>query len=199
MKPYFVKRYGGFDVFFLWRKYGKIVSDLLYKRLLSQIDEGGSDLEENKNNNNGSVGGYVSKYSTDYSVSSQGAGIPVYEKYKGKEAHASKEYEITGGEKVALFIVMGLVAVIFCGGVVAYFMPIPTGTKILIIVLAGLAILLGAGGFVLIVTLRHHKKDPMEMHYYDVDIEHNYITGESRDDIREISKEEFYSQKKNRE
>ena len=50
------------------------------------------------------------------------------------------------------------------------------------------------GGLVLTVTLRHNKKDPIQMQYYDVDYEQNNITGEGYDNTREITKEEFYGE-----
>ena len=46
----------------------------------------------------------------------------------------------------------------------------------------------------LITVLRHNKKEPVQMKYYDVDYEYNHITGEGYDNTREITKEEFHWQ-----
>ena len=153
-------------------------------------------MDGNEQKNTESSGFYVEKYTTDHVMRAQGAGIPVYEKYKGKEAVGSKEWKTTKGESIALYIFIGVALVVAIGAAVAYFLPIALGLKILLIVIAGLVILLGSGGLVLVIALRHNKKDPMEMHYYDVDVEHNFITKEGHENIKEISREEFYSGKK---
>ena len=86
----------------------------------------------------------------------------------------------------ALAILFALVAVI------AFFLPIPTALKVLVLLVTVAAIIGGVGGFILVVALRHNKKDPMEMKYYDVDYENNYITGKGYDNTKQISKEEFF-------
>ena len=147
-------------------------------------------MEENKQDNT-SAGAFVQTDSVDYTIRGDGMGIPVYEKYKGKTATGSKEWETTKGEKIALFILMGLMIPIAVGAFVAYFLPIAVWIKVVVLISAVVLMIGGIGGFLLVVTLRHNKKDPMEMHYYDVDYEHNYITGEGYDHTKEISKEEF--------
>ena len=148
-------------------------------------------MEKDQQNKECSAGSYVEFYSTDHSVRSQGTGVPVYEKYKGKEAVGEKNWKATKGESIALYILMGVMALIIVAAAVSYFMPIPTGIKILILIATIVIMIGGIGGFLLIVTRRHNKKDPMEMQYYDVDYEINNITGEYRDDTKKISKEEF--------
>ena len=156
-------------------------------------------MEDNQQNKDGSTGSYVEYYSTDHTINAQGAGIPVYEKYKGKHAEASGEWKPTKGEKTALYILMGVMILIFGAAAVTYFMPVPTGVKIIVLIATIVIMIGGIGGFLLIVNLRHNKKDPMEMHYYDVDYEINHITKTGYDNTKEITKEEFYSDKsKNR-
>ena len=150
-------------------------------------------MEEKQQNKVASVDSYTESYSTDHAVRARGAGIPVYEKYKGKEAVGNKSWKATKGETIAFYILMGVMFLVFVSAAVAYFMPISTGVKVIILIATILIMIGGIGGFLLVVSLRHNKKDPMEMQYYDVDYEHNYITGEVRDDTKKISKEEFYS------
>jgi hypothetical protein len=147
-------------------------------------------MEENKQKNT-STGAFVQTDSVDYTIRGDGMGIPVYEKYKGKTATGSKEWETTKGEKIALTILMCVMIPIVIGAFVVYFSALAVGIKVLILVLTIVFMLCSIGGFILVVTLRHNKKDPIEMHYYDVDYEKNHITGEGYDHTKEISKEEF--------
>ena len=143
--------------------------------------------------NKWSVGGYVSKKNSEVDIHSTDGVL--YEKYKGKEAYGSKEWETTKGEKTALIIVMIIGILIGIAAFVVYFMPsVSTGYKILTLIIAGVLLILMIGGLVLTVTLRHNKKDPIQMQYYDVDYEQNNITGEGYDNTREITKEEFYGE-----
>ena len=120
----------------------------------------------------------------------------LYEKYKGKNAVGSREWETTAGEKTALIIVMVLCIIIVASAFVVYFLPVSVLIKVLAIILAGILFIALVGGLILIVTLRHNKKEPMEMKYYDVDYEYNAITGKGYDNTKEITKEEFFSSDK---
>ena len=73
------------------------------------------------------------------------------------------------------------------------FLYIPTAYKIVAFVLGNILFIGSVAIFVLIVALRHNKKDPAEMHYYDVDYEYSRFTDEINDNTKEITKEEFYS------
>ena len=150
-------------------------------------------MEENNPNNRISVGGYVERTSTDHVMRAQVAGVPVYEKYKGKEAHAEKEWLMTKGEKAAMIVLMVLLMLMVLAVVGIQFLYIPTAYKIVAFVLGNILFIGSVAIFVLIVALRHNKKDPAEMHYYDVDYEYSRFTDEINDNTKEITKEEFYS------
>ena len=117
----------------------------------------------------------------------------VYEKYKGKEAHASKEWAMTKGEKTALIVFMAVLFLFVLAVIVLQFLPITTLLKILAFILCIIVFFVGTGLFVLIIVLRHNKKDPAEMHYFDVDYEYNRFKNEVNDNTKEITKEDFYS------
>ncbi len=151
-----------------------------------------NDLEETKIDKHVEIGSSVEFYSTNHSVNAKGAGVRVYEKRKGKEAYGSKSWRITKGETIALYIVTALAIFVALVAVIAFFIPIPTALKVLVLLVTVVAIIGGVGGFILVVALRHNKKDPMEMKYYDVDYENNYITGKGYDNTKQISKEEFF-------
>ena len=144
-----------------------------------------------KEETNWSIGGDVSKEKDASGISADGVNHVVYEKYKGKQAYGHKEWTPSKGERIALFIDMFVGIIVAAGAIVTYFLPLPPGFKIPVMILFGILFIVIVGVFVLIVTLRHNKQDPMEMKYYDVDYEMNHITGEGYDNTREISKEEF--------
>ena len=153
-------------------------------------------MEENNSNASNSpisVGGYVEHTSTDHVVRAEMAGVPVYEKYKGKEAHAEKEWLMTKGERAAMIVLMVLMALLILAVVVIQFLYISSALKILAFVFGNIIFIAGIAIFILVVALRHNKKDPAEMHYYDVDYEYSRFTDEVNDNSKEITKEEFYS------
>ena len=144
-----------------------------------------------KEETNWSIGGDVSKEKDLSGISAGGVNHVVYEKYKGKQAYGHKEWTPSKGERIALFVDMFIGIIVAAAAIVTYFLPLPPGFKIPVMILFGILFIVIVGGFVLIVTLRHNKQNPMEMKYYDVDYEMNHITGEGYDNTREISKEEF--------
>ena len=148
-----------------------------------------------KEGTNWSIGSDVSKEKDASGISADGVNHVVYEKYKGKQAYGHKEWTPTKGEKVALIFVMIVALIVIIATLATYFLPLPPGFKIPVMILGGILFIVIVGGFVLIVTLRHNKQDPVEMKYYDVDYEMNHITGEGYDNTREISKEEFEKKK----
>ena len=138
-----------------------------------------------------SVGGYTSVEKNESSVSSG----TVYEKYNGKVAEGHGEWEASKGEKTAMVIVMAVVLLVVASAFVIYFLPVSLLIKIISFIMAGVLFFVIIAGFLLVVILRHTKKDPGEMHYYDVDYEANHINGKGYDNTKEITKEEFYDQK----
>ena len=119
----------------------------------------------------------------------------LYEKYKGKQAYASKNYTPTSGEVAAMFVVMIVAALVIALAFAVLFMPVSLSIKIIVLIVATLLFIGIIVGFLLVVILRHHKQDPAQMHYYDVDYEYNAITGTEKNNTKEISKEEFWGKK----
>ena len=117
----------------------------------------------------------------------------VYAKYQGKVAEGHGSWEVTTKEKIAMIIVMVLSVIVIATAFVIFFLPVPLLAKIVSFIIAGILFFVLIGGFLLIVVLRHNKKEPGEMHYYDVDYEINNINGKGYDNTKEITKEEFLS------
>lgn len=119
--------------------------------------------------------------------------IPLYERRKGKEFHASGSWQATKGERrlVETFgymfffgVFIGLIMTFVHPGKIAY-------------ILLGIGIIGAVGTFISLfaIVFRKHKQEPMEAHYYNTDYKYNAFTGEETDNTREISKEEFYGKK----
>ncbi len=119
--------------------------------------------------------------------------IPLYERRKGKEFHASGSWQATNGERrlVETFgymfffgVFIGLIMTFVHPGKIAY-------------ILLGIGIIGAVGTFISLfaIVFRKHKQEPMEAHYYNTDYKYNAFTGEETDNTREISKEEFYGKK----
>ncbi len=121
--------------------------------------------------------------------------IPLYESFKGKQAHGSKTWQASDKENRMIKILAIVFVVLVILAVVSFVLPFPIGFKILLFTLAILSGIGGMGGYLFYVVYRHHKEDPIEMHYYDVDYKQNYISGDGYDKTREISKEEFLEKK----
>ncbi|MBQ6239741.1 MAG: hypothetical protein IJK56_05180 [Firmicutes bacterium] len=119
--------------------------------------------------------------------------IPLYERRKGKEFHASGSWQATKGERrlVETFGYMFFFGV-FIGLIMTFVHP----GKIVYILL-GIGIIGAVGTFISLfaIVFRKHKQEPMEAHYYNTDYKYNAFTGEETDNTREISKEEFYGKK----
>ncbi len=126
------------------------------------------------------------------SVPSRGE-IPVYERYKGKQMHGSKTWQATEKEQRtvkflgAAFVVLTLLAL------VSPLLPVSAEVRAVLFILSITVGIGGMGGYLFYMVYRHHKEDPIEMHYYDVDYEKNLLTGKNRDDSKEIRKDEFYN------
>lgn len=115
--------------------------------------------------------------------------IPLYQRRKGKEFHASGTWQATKGERrlIETFGYMFFFGV-FIGLIMTFIHP----GKLSAIIL-GIGIIGAIGTFISLfaIVLSKHKKEPMEAHYYDVDYKYNAFTGEETDNTREITKEEF--------
>ena len=119
--------------------------------------------------------------------------IPLYERRKGKEFHASGSWQTTKGEK-RLIETFG--CQFFFGVFIGLFMLfIHPGT--LAYILLGLGIIGAVGTFISLfaIVLHKHKEEPMEAHFYDTDYKYNAFTGETTDNTKEITKEEFFGEK----
>ena len=119
--------------------------------------------------------------------------IPVYERRKGKEFHASGSWHTTKGEKrlIETFGYMFFFGVFF-GLILLLIHPGKLANIIL-----GIGIIGATGTFISLFAIAFHKnkQDPMEAHYYDTDYKYNVLTGEKTDNSKEITKEEFFNKK----
>jgi hypothetical protein len=119
--------------------------------------------------------------------------IPLYERRKGKEFHASGSWKATEGEKriIESFGYMAFFA-IFIGLIMLFIFPGKLASVILAIGIIG-----AVGTFVSLfaIVLHKHKQEPMEAHYYDTDYKYNAFTKEETDHSKEITKEEFFGKK----
>ena len=119
--------------------------------------------------------------------------IPLYERRKGKEFHASGTWEATKGEKILIesFGYLFFFGV-FIGILLLFILP---GTLAFVILGLGIAGAVGMFISLFAIAFHKHKQDPMEAHYYDTDYKYNAFTGEETDNTREITKEEFLGKK----
>lgn len=119
--------------------------------------------------------------------------IPLYERRKGKEFHASGSWKATEGEKriIESFGYMAFFG-IFIGLIMLFIFPGKLASIILAIGIIG-----AVGTFVSLfaIVLHKHKQEPMEAHYYDTDYKYNVFTKEETDRSKEITKEEFFGKK----
>ena len=118
--------------------------------------------------------------------------IPVYESFKGKQAHGSKTWKASDKEKRTVNILAIVFVAMVILALISFILPIPFRFRILVFILAILIGIGGMGGYLFYIAYRHHKEDPVEMHYYDVDYRQNHITGKGYDNTMEISKEDFH-------
>ena len=107
--------------------------------------------------------------------------------------HGSKTWQATEKEQRtvkflgAAFVVLTLLAL------VSPLLPVSAEVRAVLFILSITVGIGGMGGYLFYMVYRHHKEDPIEMHYYDVDYEKNLLTGKNRDDSKEIRKDEFYN------
>ena len=119
--------------------------------------------------------------------------IPLYERRKGKEFHASGSWQTTKGEK-RLIETFGYLFFwgIFLGLIMLFIHPGKLSS-----ILLGIGIIGAVGTFISLFAIAFHKhrQEPLEEHYYDTDYKYNAFTGEAKDNTREITKEEFFGKK----
>lgn len=119
----------------------------------------------------------------------------LYERKKGKEMQASGEWAISDAEQR----VVNVVSILFFISVVAIFVTamLPISRIFLGVSIAFAAVMfLTVFATLFLIVFRKNKEVPMDQHYYQVDETYNGITGEAREATKEITKEEFYQQKK---
>ena len=119
--------------------------------------------------------------------------IPLYQRFKGKQAYGSKTWKVSDKEAKSLKWVIALFIALCILAISLPLFNLPFGVEF---VLFFVVVLLAVGIpwlYFLLIIFRHKKDDPIEMHYYDVDYKDNRLTGESYDRTKEITKEEFFS------
>ena len=113
--------------------------------------------------------------------------IPLYERRKGKEFHASGSWKATEGEKriIESFGYMAFFG-IFIGLIMLFIFPGKLASIILAIGIIG-----AVGTFVSLfaIVLHKHKQEPMEAHYYDTDYKYNAFTINCNSTTRKCSKQ----------
>ena len=119
--------------------------------------------------------------------------VPLYERRKGKEFHASGSWKATKGEKILVEIFGGM---FFFGIFIGLFMLlIHPGTLAFIVLGVGVIGAIGVFVSLFAIVLQKHKEQPMETPYYNTDYKYNAFKGQVTDNTREITKEEFYGKK----
>ena len=119
--------------------------------------------------------------------------IPVYERYNGKQMHGSKTWQATEKEQRTVKFLGAAFVVVTLLALVSPLLPVSAEVRAVLFILSITVGIGGMGGYLFYMVYRHHKEDPIEMHYYDVDYEKNLLTGKNRDDSKEIRKDEFYN------
>ena len=117
----------------------------------------------------------------------------LYEFQKGKRMDASGSWKTTPREEV----IIKVVAAFFALSVIAELLVTFLGINSLVLPVTICLAVSFIGMFVVMFGMVYLKsrKEPMEKHYYDVDYKYNGIKGETKDNTREISEEEFHKKK----
>ncbi len=122
-------------------------------------------------------------------------GIPLYERRKGKEFHASGSWKATEGEKrlIETFGCMFFFG-IFIGLIMLFIHP-----GMFASILLGIGIIGAVGTFISLFAIVFHKQkqEPMEAHYYDVDYKYNAFTKEESDRAGRSQKKSSSEKRKN--
>ena len=113
----------------------------------------------------------------------------LYTRQKGKQMHASGTWKTTPGERklvnaVAVFFAVSVIAVLVSPLVQKRWFLIAAVVCCVVAFISMFAVLFG-------LVFRKSRQQPMKTHYYDVDYRYNALKGETDDQTREITKEEF--------
>ena len=113
----------------------------------------------------------------------------LYERQKGKQMHASGSWSVSASERrlinaVAVFFVASVIAVLVSAFLQKRWFLIVSVCCCAASFIAIFAVLFGP-------VFKKSRQQPMETHYYDVDYRYNALNEETKDNTREISKEEF--------
>ncbi len=117
----------------------------------------------------------------------------LFEYRKGKEMHASGSWELNDSEKRIIHVTGGLFAACGILAIVSILTPWSYLSGLFFVLTFVFAFAMGGSMFYLV--WKKNKEKPMEKTYTEVDYKYNGITGEVRDNSREITKEEFLSRK----
>ena len=115
----------------------------------------------------------------------------LYEHWEGRQMHASGSWKTTKVEQmliytVGFFFAVSIIAVLISPLIHKKWFLI---ASIVCCVLSFVLMFLVLFGIV----FKNSKEQPLEKHYYDVDFTYDGITGETENNVIEISKEEFLS------
>ena len=118
----------------------------------------------------------------------------LYEMQKGKQMHMSGTWKATRTEDLIVKISGAFFAISVIALLLSSFLQI----EVLFLPALICTIVSFIGMFVVMfgIVFLKAQKEPMAKHYYDVDYRYNGIKGESKDNTREISKNEFYGKDK---
>ena len=121
----------------------------------------------------------------------------LYEYQKGKQMHASGSWSVTSAERrlinaVAVFFTISVIAVLASGFVHRRWFLIASIVCCALSFVLMFAVLFG-------LVFKKSRKEPVEVHYYDVEYRYNGISGKTEDETVEISKDGFLHGKENTE
>ena len=115
----------------------------------------------------------------------------LYEFRKGKEMHASGSWELNESEKRIIHVTGGLFAACGILAIISIVTPFWYLSGLFFTLTFVFAFAMGGSMFYLV--WKKNKEKPIEKTYTEVDYTYNGITGEVRDNSREITKDEFHS------
>ena len=127
------------------------------------------------------------------STGRKGFSMQLGEKFKGKVAFGSKTWTLSRKDRrnYKLFLTGWVVLVIL--GLVAIAGLTESEVAIAIAFLLAILSIVGLGvGYIYSLAGRYNEEDPMLMRYFHLDYKKNFVTGAGYDNIREISRYEYY-------
>ncbi len=117
----------------------------------------------------------------------------LYERQQGKQMHATGSWSVSLAERKLI----NAVAVFFAASVIAVLAGAFLQKRWFLIVSVCCCAVSFLAMFAVMFDLvfKKSRQQPMETHYYDVDYRYNALGEETKDNTREISKEEFLHSK----